>query len=829
MSIRASWRVLVVALVLIVASLGGGYWAGISTSISQQSGYRAQIAQLLAEAEELQSQVDSLQDIVFNLSLENDELRDQLRGLLPSTLDSEPIDLSSVETAQLSFSGYYSSEPLDVSLQTPRYQLPLETGEISNFQSLSSKIHLSDAALSLLKKNGFVVIEYPFNPEEEDITRPYERLKDEEIPLFITSDSLLHLYHIQFDETLRQIEEREFYDDIWDISKSLLDDSIEKYNSSSGDLNEASRRNIAYFAVGLSLLQPLESQVSKNESIFEDLGTFKTEDLGRYRFEVPDIVGSVVEEELELIGRHEGFSQSPIFAYREDYSQYVPRGHYTRSEKLKNYFKALMWYGRMSLLLKGTDQVEAGETCNEFPPCKALISTYDARIQTMQACLIASELAESTELKAKWDRVYAVTSFYVGFSDELGPNEYIEALNTVLNGAYDPNELTGEIIGRLKAKLAEYQPPEIYGGTGDVGLWPPFSPEQADEVLEVTEGFRLMGQRFVPDSYVFQNLVPPKVTWPLGPERPFTWVMTAVGPARGFPRGLDVMAILGSERAVELLDELKDSNYVNYSTQFNLLKEEFDGFSEEDWNKNLYWSWLYALKPLLDEFGEGYPTFMQTQAWRDKELTTALASWAELRHDTILYVKQSYTVELLGAQLKEPVIGYVEPVPEFYGRLLSLTRMTREGLDEMGVLDRKAEMRLSSLEEILRRLVDLSEKELGNEELSQEDYDFIRDFGDELEDVIAGVDDRAKKTTLVADVHTDQNTRQVLEEGLGYVRLMVVAYKVPDGRVLVGAGPAMSYYEFKQPMSERLTDEGWREMLSSNAPEIPEWVPSFTE
>jgi hypothetical protein len=69
--------------------------------------------------------------------------------------------------------------------------------------------------------------------------------------------------------------------------------------------------------------------------------------------------------------------------------------------------------------------------------------------------------------------------------------------------------------------------------------------------------------------------------------------------------------------------------------------------------------------------------------------------------------------------------------------------------------------------------------------------------------------------------------RVVLEEGVGYVDLIVVAYKVPDGRVLIGAGPVMSYYEFKQPMQERLTDEEWREMLGSEPPERPEWYCNF--
>jgi len=830
---QVSRKVLTVTIVLVIVSISGGAWAGFSYSqLRRLSEYHDQINQLQTEIGELQSQIVLLQNITLELNSTNAELMAKLLALEPSTLDMGPIDLSGVKTEKLSFVKYHSLQPLNISFQAPQYELPLQTGKISNFPDFTANISLSDDALRLLEKNGFVVINNPFNPQEEDITQPYETLKANEIPIFITPDSLLHLYHIQFDETLRQIEEREFYDKIWEISKELLEDSVEKYQRSSGDLNEASKRNAAYFSVGLSLLQPKEDQIQKEEkdALFElDSYDFKEGDLEKYTFEVPDFVKSLVERELDLIEKHEGFSGSPTFVYQEDYSQYFPRGHYTRSEKLKNYFKAFMWYGRISMLLKGTDQVERGEPCNLLPPCKALISLYDAKIQTMQACLIASEFAESQALKEKWDRIYSVTAFYVGLSDDLGPCEYIAALNYVFNGMFDPNDLTDETIGELKAKLAEYMPPEIYGGTGGIVLAPPFTPEQADEILEVTKGFRLMGQRFVPDSYIFQNLVPPKVLWPLGPEKPFTWGMTPAGPARVFPRGLDVMALLGSKRAVELLDELKDSNYANYSTHFNLLKEEFEGFSEADWNKNLYWSWLFALKPLLKEFGEGYPTFMQTQAWQDKALTTALASWAELRHDTILYAKQSYTVALTAAPIEKPVVGYVEPVPEFYNRLLALTRMTTKGLDEMEVLGNTAKSRLENLGGILERLVEISEKELRSQELTQDDYDFIKNFGDELNDVIAEVDEKAKKTTIVADVHTDQNTEQVLEEAVGYVKLIVVAYKVPDGRILIGAGPVMSYYEFKQPISDRLTDESWREMLSSNPPERPEWIPNFTE
>ena len=153
--------------------------------------------------------------------------------------------------------------------------------------------------------------------------------------------------------------------------------------------------------------------------------------------------------------------------------------------------------------------------------------------------------------------------------------------------------------------------------------------------------------------------------------------------------------------------------------------------------------------------------------------------------------------------------------------------MTNQGLGEMGVLDPTSKARLTSLEEVISRLQEISEKELENKELTAEDYEFIKTFGDQLEGTIEDVDDKAKKTTIVADVHTDGNTETVLEEGVGHVEMLVVAYKLPDGRILIGAGPVMSHYEFKQPMQDRLTDEKWREMLEANPPERPEWIATY--
>jgi len=736
-------------------------------------------------------------------------------GYAADILKTEALTYSGVLGQGASLPINYSLEALDVELKVPSYELPLEEDKISNYETFSGKVPLKGSDLEVLQNNGFVVVENPYNPAEEDITSMYVTLKEDEIPVFITTDSLLHLYHIQFDETLRQIEENEFYDAIWETDLALMNASVEEYNSSSGEEKEAARRNAAYFAVALSLLHPKPSQVQAAEESYDfvDEGLFPAGSAEKYQFEIPSFVKEDVEAELALIESHEGFAVSPIFLYEEDYSQYIPRGHYTRSEKLQNYFKAFMWHGRMSMLLKG-------ELIKSEDPAK------DARIQTIQASLISSQLEKEPELLENWDRIYGVTAFYVGFSDDLGPYEYMEAMDLVFGS--EDREFNETAIEEMKTVLAEYQSPQIYGGTGNCVLEPPFTPEQADECLENTKGFRFMGQRFIPDSYVFSNMVGAYTGEYQGEkEEPFTLVISGAGrPIRGFPRGLDTMALLGSERAVYWLDELNDSSYENYSVKYGELDSEFSNFSTADWNRNLYWSWLYSLQPLLKEYENGYPTFMQTTAWQDKELSTSLASWTELRHDTILYAKQSYTVleeSAMEPPEEKPFVGYVEPVPDFYARLLALTKMTNRGLDEMGVLDPVSKSRLAELESILSRLQAISEKELENEELTEEDYEFIKNFGSQLEGVIADVDEKARKTTVVADVHTDANTEAVLEEGVGYVDMIIVAYKLPDGRILIGAGPVMSYYEFKQPMDERLTDEKWREMLEEKPPERPEW------
>ena len=747
-----------------------------------------------------------------------------------------------VSNPKLAMAAAYYLEGFSVDMDTPAYSLPLSLNKVANAGQLDSYFELTEGQRQLLSENGFVVLPWG----GDDMVEPYETLKDMEVPIFVTSDTLLHLYHIQFNEVLKRIEEEEFFQSILLMSKAMLERAVDDYEGfSDTELKEAARRNAAYFAVALELLQtPTEGYDEDAErAAIEQWNQDNPWDPKEFvpvptvDYDVPGWVKAEVEAEVASVEAHEGFAPSPIFnssdgcnclfggCYCEDYSQYVPRGHYTRSEILKRYFKAMMWYGRMAFLLRGGDD--------------ALVSEYDADIATVQASLIAAELADvevgDETAQDVWDRVYSVTAFFVGTADDLTPYEYLDAIETVFGTEFQASDLVDdENLLNLKAELAQMRNPEIYGGSGVCVILPPFTKEKLYECLAKTKGMRFMGQRFVPDSYMFQNLVSPAVGMYVGDGEPFTMKMTQGGPARCFPRGLDVMAVLGSERAYDILVEEGDTEYAgedtSYDQQLAALKSEFGEFDTADWNRNLYWAWLYALQPLLKDFSDGYPAFMQSGAWQDRELQAALASWAELRHDTILYAKQSYTPTLSAAPAPpELVNGYVEPVPEFYARMQALTSMTREGLTDLGVLDEAETARLESLESVLQRLLDISIDELEGRALEEADYRFIMDFGEQLESIITGVEAEGKETTLVADVHSDTNPpMEVLEEGVGYVDMMLVAYALPDGTITVGAGPVLSYYEFKHPMDDRLADEAWKDMLEAGSqPERPVWTDSF--
>jgi hypothetical protein len=155
------------------------------------------------------------------------------------------------------------------------------------------------------------------------------------------------------------------------------------------------------------------------------------------------------------------------------------------------------------------------------------------------------------------------------------------------------------------------------------------------------------------------------------------------------------------------------------------------------------------------------------------------------------------------------------------------------GLTSRELLSENIEQKLETLLDFLLGLKSISVKELTGQILNDTEIDLIRSSYLILQNVtqIPGNTQYTSNTdrsmALIADVHTDPNTMMVLEEAVGNPMFIYVAVSIGD-EVFLTRGGVFSYYEFLQPMNDRLTDEAWQSMISSGgAPGLPSWTSSF--
>lgn len=573
-------------------------------------------------------------------------------------------------------------------------------------------------------------------------------------PYFVSTDVCLHLFHLMFDFSLKLIEVANFYDVFNETLYVLRSDQITMYNTI-GDpkIQYALERNIAYLSVMIYFLA-------------DDNSTIST------------IGESLAFAEIDNINSLSGQS-SAIFQYQEMFELYKVRGHYNDHELLPKYFKAMMYAGRMGFLLQESDSFP-GLAINQTRMTLLLLSSFNSTIEPFYTVM------------DYWEILYDPITFYVGESDDLTPKECLEIYENI--GSPSVTEFGNDsLILDYMIEAKKYRKPLI----NSMFL------TNMDDYQNKTQSFRLFGQRFVPDSYIFQQLMHPNVI------------------ERGPPIGLDVFSVFGSPRAdLHLKDE---DSFQNYTTQIDKLRNEFGSLNETSWTQNLYWLWIYSLFPLLKPASSGYPSFMQSDAWSDKALMTVMASWAELKHDTILYAKYPITSWGIPPKYK----GYVEPYPEVYARLSSLMHYLIEGLDTSNLsIPQEFSSKLEVLESIFDRLTEISIKELNNEKLSDDDHNFITGFGYQISKAYDYLYQDMKVTkersAIIADVAAANQV--VLEVAVGDpYRIYVV---VPDhrGRLYLTRGAALSYYEFNHPISDILNDEEWQQMLDTNPPDLPEWI-----
>ena len=494
-----------------------------------------------------------------------------------------------------------------------------------------------------------------------------------------------------------------------------------------------------------------------------------------------DIDAEEVSKVMSAVDAPSNFMQD----YKEimfGYSLFRPRGHYTRSEKLQRYFRGMMWLQTANFGLNHKDEVLAA---------------------VMQAYALKYEIKE-------YEKLNKLITYLMGESDNLSlPQVMTEVEKTGLQ--IEDLIHNDEAIAKITATLEKV-------GNKQTRIRPKFEKTSHNKI-------NVMPQRYQPDAEVLLNMV----DYDNKPTK------------RATPKGLDFFAAMGVSAAEQILMD-EQTEWKAYNDSLKAMKKRM---SEINWNQTIATQWMNTLKVLNDkEQKDKLPYFMVNSEWSKKDLNAALASWAELKHDAILYAKQPMGAECGGGGPPEPVVkGYVEPNTGFWKKAIELLNNTEKLLKEQNMLTEKVSDATGRLREEAQFLLNISEKELAGKELTDEENDQLECIGATFENIsldlvrqpdqylmgwsdVQGAD---KKVALVADVYTanaDNNkNKSILFEAVGDADEIYVVVEI-GGYLYLTRGAVLSYREFIQPIDQpRLTDEEWQKQLEENPRKgVPEWM-----
>ncbi|MCB1052651.1 MAG: DUF3160 domain-containing protein [Acidobacteria bacterium] len=561
------------------------------------------------------------------------------------------------------------------------------------------------------------------------------------------------------------------------------------------------RNNLAYFFNTIRMQGHLMDAVSGENSTslrrdFEWWAYTSQAVLYNSAGEVPDDLRNEVKVFLDAMHSEttqvvEIFGQQVLM----DFSQFKPRGHYTHHPELESYFRTIMFLQRLPFMIEDNPRHAA----------------------------IAWAISEQSHLA--FESLEQVLRIFFGPSDSMN----VFQMHAIAEELQIPNAewfYEPSTFQSFRARLNQ----EGLGTQQILSQILAQDPTSAD-FTPLPTLFHVMGQRYSVDSHVFSNVV-----WDRVPA-------TASRMIRTMPDPLDALFSMGNRFALEPMKP--EIRTFKYHRNLAAMDWVISGFELDFWQSNWYHAWLAAMLKLnADTSTAVFPETMRTQAWEYKTLNAQLGSWAQLRHDSVLYVKQSY-----GGWTCEYPDGWIDPYPEFYAALAQLIRKTQGEFEGLGLLNRTVygsdgsivfsgqglKSFLTHFSKTLEKLSGLAETMRQGSPLTEEGLTFINgmlvhngcvsdDYQGWFSRLIYGFDlDKADDfEPTLADVHTDPNGPSYLQVGAGYPRLMIVTIDQGCGpRAYVG--PVFGYHQFQS--NTRQTDEWFKKELQAGKGDA--WLPAW--
>lgn len=657
-------------------------------------------------------------------------------------------------------------------------------------------MRLNDAEKSIFQKHGMVVSE---RLGARSFAEGYYRLYSDDLPVFITADSILHAWHRSFDSILKEVESCYLVPTL----KRILSSMQSKLQNVG---NKKNLLDVDYF-IGVALAF-LSQGNERTHCIMK-------ENEQRYSATLTDITNQQTME-IKLFGKTQTV----------DFSQFKPRGHYDSNEVLRQYFQAMMWLGRIDFRLNGEE----------------------SSIEQVQCAVTLMLLVwKSEEGMNLWNKFEETIRVFVGPVDSMTVAE----LNGVIEGMVQKGELNGiqscdqlwtashQTMEQIKLKLSS-----LDVGKQLINSALRHVPRDSTTPTALPQSFTFLGQRFTLDVFVMTKVVYDNIMWKNAPVQ------------RRIPSALDVaFTVFQNDNVAEEISKralnkkgMKFRDGLPYVHALCSMRETIDEVNAEQWSESLYTMWLDCLRKLSRASLHSSSTF-HSEAWAMRVLNTQLASYTELKHDTVLYAKQGYTC----GTLCEYADIFVEPNTEFWTSVRRMAERAADLLKKLNVYEgiRHHVSFFQHFAKIIRNLETASAQLSRGKKLSKKQVKYLKNVMEEQHGsggskylgwypqlFYSSREDSGEWDPLVADIHTNLPDETVSDPGcvvhqaVGnvFMGMFTVNFGTSEEpKPAVFAGPVFSYYEFNKPIDERMTDLEWRNIMRKNThsiPPLPEWATS---
>lgn len=659
--------------------------------------------------------------------------------------------------------------------------------------SVEIKLNLTIDELQKINDNGFVVTE---RISKNSFGEHFLDIYHHDLPVFISTDAILHALHMSYDNILLETELGTLLNKVETLLNSMhaqMPVLAARY-SSNPEMAQMLKDVDVYLSVPLKLLDENHSPYNvQNESYINTLLNYiNSEQL----IEIPFLSTS---------------------NRKIDFSQFKPRGHYDSENfpMLKPYFQAMIWLGRMEIYLIAP---------TSFSP----VPFEDIQRQIVDAVLL-NELIELANVEDQYEQIEEILEYYVGEQDNVKP----ENLNGLLNDlsiTYADEILDENTCTTFQDSLAEKS--FAFQRILSQVLVSPMTPDS----IVPASAYLLFGQRFVIDSYVTGSVVFDRIKY-LGQKI-----------KRMLPSSLDILFALGNDASAQLLQNELDEYH--YSTNLAALRYLVDSYDDQFWNSSIYNLWLNSIRELNPPNDRSnLPTFMQTAAWWQQKMNTQLSSWIQLRHDNLLYAKQSYS----GGVICSYPYGYVEPIPEFYAAIKTLSEECKIRFNDFDFSEPYLKVGIINYFEKLSAISDtlhsIAQKELSNVPFSNAEISFLKRIiyeagmggcGSSAYDgwypklfyPNSGEDNVIDMDFLTADYHTAPTDEfgspvgWIKHGGTGKINLAIFSAELPGGQNTAFVGPVNSFHEYTSTNFFRINDQEWEAQYLGMSTR-PEWANNF--